>query len=99
MYTHTCTCTSTGTLHRVRGLRVRPFSITPPCRQSHSVFGGIIIVNVLVLFSPCYCFFVVAVVIVHLLLLLLFPLVLLLICFFLLIFFFFFRFDMTFAVD
>ena len=39
--THTCTCTSTGTLHRVRGLRVRPFSMTPPCRQPHSVFGGL----------------------------------------------------------
>ena len=38
--THTCTCTSAGTLHRVRGLFVRPFSITPPCRQSYSVFGG-----------------------------------------------------------
>ena len=36
MCTHTCTCTSTGTLHRVRGLRARPFSITPPCRQPHS---------------------------------------------------------------
>ena len=33
MCTHTCTCTSTDTLRRVRGLRVRPFSITSPCRQ------------------------------------------------------------------
>ena len=40
MCTHTCTCTSAGTLHRVRGLRARPFSITPSCRQPHSVFGG-----------------------------------------------------------
>ena len=38
MCTHTRTCTST--VHRVRGLSVRPFSITPPCRQPHSVFGG-----------------------------------------------------------
>ena len=37
MCTHTCTCTRTGTLHR---LRARPFSVTPPCRQPHSVFGG-----------------------------------------------------------
>ena len=36
---HTCICTSTP--HRVRGLRVWPFPITPLCRQSHSVFGGI----------------------------------------------------------
>ena len=34
------TCTSTGTVHRVRGFRVRPFLMTPPCRQPHSVFGG-----------------------------------------------------------
>ena len=40
MCTHTCTCTNTGTLHRMRGLRVWPFSITLPCRQLHSVFGG-----------------------------------------------------------
>ena len=42
MCTHTCACTSRGTVHRVRlrGLRVRPFSITPPCRQPHPVFGG-----------------------------------------------------------
>ena len=40
MCTHTCTRTSTGALPRVRGLRARPFSITPPCRQLHSVFGG-----------------------------------------------------------
>ena len=26
---HTRTCTKTGTVHRLRGLRVRPFSITP----------------------------------------------------------------------
>ena len=32
MYTHTCTYTSTGTLHMVRGLHVRLFSITLPCR-------------------------------------------------------------------
>ena len=38
MCTHTCT--NAGTLHRVRGLRVRPFSITLRCRQPHSVFGG-----------------------------------------------------------
>ena len=31
MCTHTRTCTSTGTVHRVRGLRVRPFSIALPC--------------------------------------------------------------------
>ena len=37
MSTHTCACTST--LHRVRGVRVWPFSITPPCRQPHFVFG------------------------------------------------------------
>ena len=36
MCTHTCT--RTGTLHRVRGLRARPFSVTPPCRQPHSIF-------------------------------------------------------------
>ena len=41
MCTHTHTCTSTGTLHRARGLRVRPFPITPPCRQPYSVFGGL----------------------------------------------------------
>ena len=41
MCTHTCTCTSTGTLHRVRGLRARPFSITPPCWQLHSIFRGL----------------------------------------------------------
>ena len=35
------TCTSTCTVHRVRGLRVRPFSVTPPCRQPHSVFKRI----------------------------------------------------------
>ena len=29
-----------STAHRVRGLRVQPFSMTPPCRQPHSVFGG-----------------------------------------------------------
>ena len=40
MCTHTRTCTSTGTPHRVRGLRARPFSNTPPSRQPHSVFGG-----------------------------------------------------------
>ena len=40
MCTHACTCTSTGTLHNVRGLWVRPFSITPPCRQPHSIFRG-----------------------------------------------------------
>ena len=40
MCTHTCTCTSTGTLHRARGLRLRSFSITQPCRQPHSVFVG-----------------------------------------------------------
>ena len=35
------TCTSAAsTVQRVRGLRVRPFSITQPCRQPHSVFGG-----------------------------------------------------------
>ena len=32
MCTHTYTCTSASTLHRVRGLRAQPFSITPPCR-------------------------------------------------------------------
>ena len=39
MCTHTCACTSAGTLHGVRGLHLRPFSITPPCRQPYSVFG------------------------------------------------------------
>ena len=38
--THTCTGTSTGNLHRVRGLRAQPFSITLPRRQPHSVFWG-----------------------------------------------------------
>ena len=37
---HTRTCTSAGTLHLVRGLRVQPFSVTLRCRQLHSVFGG-----------------------------------------------------------
>ena len=37
----------TGTVHRVRGLRVRPFSATPPCRQPHSVLGGRIIISAL----------------------------------------------------
>ena len=41
----TYTCTSTGTLHRVTGLRVWPFSITPPCRQPHSIFKGCIAVS------------------------------------------------------
>ena len=41
MCTHTSTRTSIGTLHRVRGLCARPFSITPPFRQPHSVFGGV----------------------------------------------------------
>ena len=41
MCTHTRTySTSSGTVHAVRGLRVRPFSITPPWRQPHSIFGG-----------------------------------------------------------
>ena len=40
MCTHTCTCTSAGTLHRVRGLHAQPFSITPPCRQLYSIFRG-----------------------------------------------------------
>ena len=58
---HTCTCTSTGTLHRVRGLRVRPFSITPPCRQPHSVFGGcllhiIILMIIIIMCSFMWCF-------------------------------------------
>ena len=42
MCTHTRTCTCTGTLHRVRGLHVQPFPITPPCGQPHSIFGGCI---------------------------------------------------------
>ena len=33
------------TLHRVSGLRARPFSITPPCRQPYSIFGGFISVS------------------------------------------------------
>ena len=40
MFTHTHACTSTGTLHRVRGLRVQPFPVTLPCRQPHSIFRG-----------------------------------------------------------
>ena len=40
MCIHTRTCTSTCIVHWVRGLRVRPFSITPPFWQPHSVFGG-----------------------------------------------------------
>ena len=32
---------------RVRELRVRPFSITPSCRQPHSVFGGYLGVTLL----------------------------------------------------
>ena len=45
MCTHTCTCTSASTLHRVRELRARPFSITPPCigsrtPSSEGVHGG-----------------------------------------------------------
>ena len=32
--------TNYRSIHRVRRLRVRSFSITPPCRQLHSVFGG-----------------------------------------------------------
>ena len=40
MCTHTRTCAGTGTVHRVRGLRARPFSMTPPCRQPHCIFGG-----------------------------------------------------------
>ena len=38
LYIHTCT--GIDTVPRVRGLRVWPFSINPPCRQPHSVFGG-----------------------------------------------------------
>ena len=34
--------TSAGTLHRVRGLHAWPFSVTLPCRQPHSIFGGLI---------------------------------------------------------
>ena len=30
-----------STVHRVRGFHVRPFSIVPPCRQPHRVFGGL----------------------------------------------------------
>ena len=37
---HSHTPTSTGTVHRVRGLRVRPFSMTQPCTQPHPVFEG-----------------------------------------------------------
>ena len=36
----TYTCTSTGTVYRVRGLHVGPFSFTPSCRQLHSIFRG-----------------------------------------------------------
>ena len=36
MCSHTCTCT----LHRMRELRAQPCSITTPCRQPHSIFGG-----------------------------------------------------------
>ena len=39
-YVHSHLYTSAATQHRVRGLRVWPFSITPPCRQPHSVFRG-----------------------------------------------------------
>ena len=39
MCTHTRTCTSTGQVQR--GLRERPFSMTPPCRQPHPVFRGL----------------------------------------------------------
>ena len=42
---HLYTCTSTGTLHRMRGLRAWPFSNTPPCRQPHSVFGGVYLIK------------------------------------------------------
>ena len=48
MCTHTCTCTSTDTVQRVRGLSVRPFSMTPPCRQPHSIFGGVWISSFLI---------------------------------------------------
>ena len=37
----THTRTSTGALRRVRGLRVQPFPIIPPCRQLHCIFVGI----------------------------------------------------------
>ena len=40
MHTHSCTCTSAGTLQGVRGLHAWPFSMTPSCRQPHSVLGG-----------------------------------------------------------
>ena len=49
MCTHACTGTSAGTLHRVRGLRARPFSITPPCKQPHSVFGGFLDLYLLIM--------------------------------------------------
>ena len=43
MCPYTRTCTSAGTVHRVRGLGLRPFSMTPPYRQPHSVFGGFVL--------------------------------------------------------
>ena len=54
MHTHTCTGTGTGTVHRVRGLCVRSFSMTLQCRQPHSVFGGIHILNFMPLLTSVF---------------------------------------------
>ena len=37
MCTHTCPCPSAGAVHRIKGWRVLPFLITPPCRQPRTL--------------------------------------------------------------
>ena len=55
MCTHTCTCTTTGTLHRVIGLRARPFSITTPCRQPQpKQMSWLIILEVSCCLTTCH---------------------------------------------